>query len=705
MKKRFYRSKTHKKPQPKLPPMIPGADEGLQRIFEDIGVPDLKPFLPDPFQLEAIEAIKAADCLVTAPTGAGKTWIAQKVAQKVMETNGKTWYATPLKALTNSIHAQFSKLFGKENVGILTGDIKENADAAIVIGTTEILRNQLYDSMYTGKNLDCDLIILDEAHFLGDVERGVVWEEIMIYLPVRIPLLLLSATIGNPDQIAGWLSSIRGKDCKVVENHIRPVPLHPIFFHPSGTLYPLMKTPESPKARPELHHKVTQFVNNKQRPQMAAGGKLPNFAQILKVMDHYDLLPAIFFLKSRAECDQAVRLCNGELLNKTPGKKQALINKIDELTQNNTHLQSHPQRKYLEQTGTAGHHSGHLPAWKVVVETLMAGGLLNAMFATSTVAAGVNFPARSVVVLNSDRFNGVDFMSLTPSEFQQMAGRAGRRGMDNVGFGLMLPGRFMNLKYVARLVDAPPLDVDSQIKIDFSMVLNLLLSHSPSEIQTLLDKSFASYLIAGNKKGSKIARKKFGNDMEHLWLDFQDHMALLTLEEYVTPEGELTQDGLWASKLRIDSPLLVAQSIRKNLLPITDPALLAAIIGTFVNEKEFPDDPLHQSALPKLLKGVFLDLRYGLKPFAIQLLKKGFPAPNLYIQPAALLYAWAHGEDWDDLMVGSVFAEGDFARLILRTAENLRQITKLADTFPEIAKTAKEAIELILKEPVVTLYN
>jgi len=237
------------------------------------------------------------------------------------------------------------------------------------------------------------------------------------------------------------------------------------------------------------------------------------------------------------------------------------------------------------------------------------------------------------------------------------------------------------------------------------MVLNLLLSHSPSEIQTLLDKSFASYLIAGNKKGSKIARKKFGNDMEHLWLDFQDHMALLTLEEYVTPEGALTQDGLWASKLRIDSPLLVAQSIRKNLLPITDPALLAAIIGTFVNEKEFPDDPLHQSALPKLLKGVFLDLRYGLKPFAIQLLKKGFPAPNLYIQPAALLYAWAHGEDWEDLMVGSVFAEGDFARLILRTAENLRQITKLSDTFPEIAKTAKEAIELILKEPVVTLYN
>ncbi|MBU0972517.1 MAG: DEAD/DEAH box helicase [Proteobacteria bacterium] len=705
MKKRFYRSRTPKKPEKKLPPMVPGADKGLKRIFQEIGVPEQTHFQPDPFQLEAIEAIKTADCLVTAPTGAGKTWIAEQVAKKVMETNGKTWYATPLKALTNSIHAQFSKLFGKENVGILTGDIKENADAAIVIGTTEILRNQLYDSMYTGKNLDCDLIILDEAHFLGDPERGVVWEEIMIYLPVRIPLLLLSATIGNPDQIAGWLASIRGKACRVVENHYRPVPLHPIFFHPSGTLFPLLKAPDNPNDKSELHHTVEKFVNDKHHPVMAPAGKLPQFSEILKVMDHFDLLPAIFFLKSRAECDQAVRLCNGDLLDKTPGKKQALIERLDELTRDNPHLQNHPQRKYLEQTGTAGHHSGHLPAWKVVVETLMAAGLLNAMFATSTVAAGVNFPARSVVVLNSDRFNGSDFMSLTPSEFQQMAGRAGRRGMDNIGFGLMLPGKFMNLKYVARLINAPPLDVDSQIKIDFSMVLNLLLSHTPDQIQTLLDKSFASYLIGAGQKGSKLARKRFGNDMEHLWLDFQDHMAFLNQENFVTGNGELTEDGLWASKLRIDSPLLVAESIRQKLLPLNDPALLAAIIGTFVNEKEFTDDPLHQSALPKRLKEKFLGLRYGLKPFAIKLLKKGFPAPNLYIQPAALLYGWAHDRAWEELMVGSAFAEGDFARLILRTAENLRQIAKLDDTFPQIAQTAKQAIELILKEPVVTLYN
>ena len=714
MKKRYYRpkgnpskSKRNRRPRPEI---TPGVDKALKKTFSRIGVPEKTPFTPDPFQLQALEAIETSDCLVTAPTGAGKTWIAEQAARTILEKSGKVWYATPLKALTNSIHAGFSKIFGRERVGILTGDIKENTSADIIIGTTEILRNQLYDAMYTGENMASNLIILDEAHYLGDAERGVVWEEIMIYLPVRIPLLLLSATIGNPDQIAGWLAEIRGKPCEIVENTRRPVPLHPVFFHPSGTLFPLLESTE--RSRPRLHKKVYKFANSKRQPMLAPPGKLPRFADVLKVMAHFDLLPAIFFLKSRAECDQAVRLCNGSLLKQNPERKQRLLDRLDELTRDNPHLAGHPQRTYLEETGTAGHHSGHLPAWKVVVETLMAEGLLDAMFATSTVAAGVNFPARSVVILNSDRFNGRDFLSLTPSEFQQMAGRAGRRGMDNIGFGMVLPGKFMDISLIAKLVSAPPLNVESQIKIDFSMVLNLLLSHTPDQVRTLLEKSFASYLISaghGSGRSGKKARKKYGFDMEHLWLDFIDHMNFLIQEGFVTPEDKrpaaLTDDGIWASKLRIDSPLLVAQSLRDNLLPDRDPALMAAIMGAFVNEKEFKDDPLYQTALPKRLKECFINVRKGLKPFAINMLKNGFPAPNLYIQPAILLNAWAHDTPWDELMEGSDYAEGDFARLILRTAENLRQMTKLSEDFPVIARTAREAIDLILKEPVVTQYN
>ncbi len=708
MKKQYYRPRNRNgfesRKKQTMASLKPAADKGLKQTFQQIGIPEPEPFKPDPFQIEAIEALKTADCLVTAPTGSGKTWIAEQATKTNFSAHGKTWYATPLKALTNSIHARFSQLFGSENVGILTGDIKENTDAAIVIGTTEILRNQLYDAMHKGDSLKCDLIILDEAHFLGDEERGVVWEEIMIYLPVRIPLLMLSATIGNPDLIAGWLSSIRGKECRLVENKERPVPLHPIFLHPSGTLFPLLAAAEHPKDKPRLHKKVFKYVHSKRPPFLSPPGKLPPFDDILQVMDEFDLLPAIFFLKSRAECDQAVQMVGGQLQKKHPDKASALMQALDELVSSSHHLQHHSQRPALEMTGTAAHHSGHLPAWKVVVETLMAKGVLHAMFATSTVAAGVNFPARSVVILNSDRFNGVEFIPLSPSEFQQMAGRAGRRGKDKIGFAMALPGKYMNIPYLAGLVDAPALDVDSQIKINFSMVLNLLLSHTPDQIQTLLSKSFASYQISsGKKKASRMARKKFGDDLEHLWVDFLEHMDFLAQEGFVTPKGELTPDGIWASKLRIDSPLLVAESIRETLLPEKDAPLLAAVMASFVNEKEFRDDVLYQGSMSKRLKECFLDLRKGLKPFAVKMLQKGFLAPNLYIQPALLTFAWSRGMEWEELMHGSDYPEGDFARLMLRTAENLRQVAKLDDHFPRLSDTALKAVDLILKEPVVAV--
>ncbi len=678
----------------------PGSDSSLKKVFKQIGIPHPEPFQPDPFQIKALAAIRQSDCLVTAPTGAGKTWIAEQISGQLLDQGRKIWYATPLKALTNSIHSRFCSLFGKANVGILTGDIKENPDAAIIIGTTEILRNQLYDAMHTGENLTCDLIVLDEAHFLGDEQRGVVWEEIIIYLPVRIPLLLLSATIGNPRAIAEWMASIRGRKCRVITHQDRPVPLFALFLHPSGTLFPLVQASEA-NAKPVLHKKVLRFAENGKKPAFARKERLPRFGDILEVLHHYHLLPAIFFLKSRSDCDQAMQLCHSNLIARDPDRRQALLERIETLVSSHPHLQTYSHRSYLERTATASHHSGHLPAWKAVVETLMAEGLLDAMFATSTVAAGVNFPARSVVVLNSDRFNGVEFMPLTPSEFQQMSGRAGRRGMDKIGFCIVMPGKYMDLHHIVRLMGSPPTDVESRIAINFSMVLNLLLSHTPDQIRLLLEKSFASHLILSGKKKGRLARKRYGTDLALLWTDFKEHMDFLLEEHFVNREGRLTEDGIWASKLRIDAPLLVAQGIRRTLLPDTDPFLLAAMISAFVNEKEFSDDPLYHQALPESLKQVFLDVRKGLKPFATKMLDKGFNAPNLFIQPCFLVYLWAHGRPWEELPLRGDFAEGDLARLILRTGENLRQITRLTEPFPEIAETARAAMDLILKEPVI----
>lgn len=679
----------------------PGMDKNLSNAFDIIGIPPETEFIPDPFQLEAVSTIKHSDCLVTAPTGSGKTWIAEQAIQRILDQGGNIWYGTPLKALTNTIYSKFAEVFGIEKMGILTGDKKENPDAPIIIGTTEILRNQLYDAMHRGRDISTDFVILDEAHFLGDEERGVVWEEIMIYLPPRIPLLMLSATIGNADQIAQWLEKVRGNRCIVINETKRPVPLHPIFFHPSGTLMPLVK---KYKKKLGLYKKVIQFVETKNSPRIAPPRELPPMGDVLKVLEKYHLLPAIFFLKSRLDCDKAIELCTEEIIRKDPERKKRLEKKIDEILEQSDHLSKHKQLFHLKRLAVGSHHSGQLPAWKILVEKLMAEGLLDAMFATSTVAAGVNFPARTVVILNSDRYNGTEFLPLTSTEFQQMTGRAGRRGMDNIGFVVTIPGRFMNLRLIPRLINAPPSPVNSQIHINFSMVLNLLLSHSPDQIEKLLEKSFASYQMECMKKipNNKMFRME---DENYLWNDFSRHLNFLIEENFVYENGTLTNDGEWTSQLRIDTPLLVAEGFRKGIFPEDDPALMAALISSFVNERESDDDKINKQFIPKKLLTRFLKTKKVLKPFAFRMISEGFDVKPLFLQPASIIYAWANGWEWEKILAIGDLAEGDLARLILRTADNLRHIKNLKKIFPKASETAAEAITLIMKEPIVTFYD
>ena len=873
------------------------ADSRLRSVFSKIGVPDRDRFQPDPFQVKALAAIKKTDCLVTAPTGSGKTWIAVEAIDTIHTNGGKSWYASPLKALSNSKFIEFGARFGKENVGLVTGDRVENPDAPIIVGTTEILRNQLYDAMHTGEDLRADLVVLDEAHFLGDHDRGVVWEEIIIYLPVRIPLLLLSATIKNAYQIAGWLQHLRGKKCVVIEENGRPVPLFPLFFHPTGRLLPLVN-------RRGLDKKVLDYINNPKSPPISTGRRLPPFGEILAVLRKYDLLPSIFFLKSRANCDDALDLCSTHT-SRDKYSKEMLNKRIDELLTLHPHLARHNHLWHLRNLGVGSHHSGQLPLWKLMVEDLMTKGLLEAVFATSTVAAGVNVPARSIIFLNSDRYNGYKFVPLTATELHQMTGRAGRRGMDNIGFAMVIPGRFLDTPLIATLLRSPPEDVLSQIKIDFSMVLNLLLSHNPEEIKELLLRSFANYLnLAHRDKGvkdrleetgkklmkflphslcsspesaltlsrkiiaikndirkigeekkrleltlSKIAnlvtgrlfldnrsrlycvlkahtkkdkngvlacrlrysqgRKKppkmrffapekvatilntivniqstddphtlkrlfstilsdepfsplkelplgaeeikrvkpfkdriilleherdqlICNRCEHfltchgrhnrsfqsvlknfsylwdaanavrekLWADFIRHLNFLKAEGYVKDNGALTDDGRWASQLRIDHPLMIAEGLRLGLFPESDPCLLAALIAVFVYDREIEVE-FDQSKVPKELIDAYNRMKNGLLPLIERKTIHGFPVRPIPLWAAATIYAWAKGLDWERVLTVADMTEGDLAMLVSRTADNLRQMTSLKDVYPAIAMTSTRSISLILREPVI----
>lgn len=238
---RNYKDKVAKERSQKSPNYTEEQKQAVEKLLDGIGKPEPQPFVPDPFQVEALEAIETEDVLVTAPTGSGKTWIAREEIRRLLEDGKRAWYTTPLKALTNSKYMEFGEEFGEENVGILTGDRKENPNAPLIVGTTEIYRNQLFDALRGGEQVNTDFVILDEAHYLSDEWRGHVWEEAIILSPPRIRMLLLSATIGNAVEFARWIEEIRGTKVRIINRAgNRPVELRAAFLAPNTQLFPLL---------------------------------------------------------------------------------------------------------------------------------------------------------------------------------------------------------------------------------------------------------------------------------------------------------------------------------------------------------------------------------------------------------------------------------------------------------------------------------
>ena len=447
-------------------------------------------FKLDDFQEEALFHINnGKSVVVCAPTGAGKTCIAQMAIHKALKEGTRIFYTTPLKALSNQKYNDFSQKYGEEKVGLLTGDTSINRNAQIVVMTTEVFRNMLYGTNFgsVSDNLkEVRYVVLDEVHYMNDEQRGTVWEESIIYCPTNVQIIALSATVANSQQLTDWINTVHSRT-ELVYTDFRPVPLRYYYYDSSkpNDILPLF-TPEgrlNKKIKPES--KAKYFGRKGKMPQRQVA------KDVVSVLHKKNMLPAIYFTFSRKKCDEQMEKCAGLCLT-TPEEQKEIKKIVDEYLAENPYLYNNKHLEYVL-CGVASHHAGLLPGWKVLVEKLFQKGLIKVVFATETLAAGINMPARSTVISAVSKRTDSGHRMLTPSEFLQMSGRAGRRGMDEIGYVTIVGTAFQSPEEVAELVKSDANPLESRFTPTYSMVLNLLQRFTLDEAKELILKSFGYY--------------------------------------------------------------------------------------------------------------------------------------------------------------------------------------------------------------------
>ncbi|MBD2104373.1 DEAD/DEAH box helicase [Leptolyngbya sp. FACHB-261] len=480
----------------------------------------LFPFQLDEFQRSAIAALQAGRSIVVcAPTGSGKTLIGEYAIYRALAQGRRVFYTTPLKALSNQKLRDFRKMFGAEQVGLLTGDISINREAPILVMTTEIFRNMLYGTAIgeVGTSLArVEAVVLDECHYMNDRQRGTVWEESIIYCPAEVQLVALSATVANSDQLTDWIDQVHGPT-ELIYSTFRPVPLQFSFCNPKG-LFPLLDgsgTRINPNLKANERHRNPKSGQPRGNRQEA-----PPLAFVLDQLRSRDMLPAIYFIFSRRGCDQAVAEL-GEMSLVNAAEADRLREQINHFLEQNPDAGRSGQVEPLYR-GIAAHHAGILPAWKGLVEELFQQGLIKVVFATETLAAGINMPARTTVISSLSKRTDRGHRLLNPSEFLQMAGRAGRRGMDAQGYVVTVQTPFEGAKEAAYLCTAGADPLVSQFAPSYGMVLNLLQRHTMEEARSLIELSFGQYLATLHLRPQQEQVKKLTAELRSLETQFRD---------------------------------------------------------------------------------------------------------------------------------------------------------------------------------------
>jgi ATP-dependent RNA helicase HelY len=484
----------------------------------------------DPFQISACHAVEdGKGVLVAAPTGAGKTVVGEFAAYFALQAGKKCFYTTPIKALSNQKYSEFVAKFGEDRVGLLTGDTSINGEADILVMTTEVLRNMLYAGSNTLTNLGC--VVMDEVHYLADKFRGAVWEEVLIHLMESVQVISLSATVSNAEEFGEWLGEVRG-DTEVIVSEIRPIPL---FQHVliGSRLMDLFEQPG--KINPEILQREREAIRRSslgrnRRGRFAEPSDRMSRADIIEKLQRENLLPAITFIFSRVGCDAAVKQCLHAGLRLTSPEERAEIRQTalrytQNIAEEDLEVLGFEEWLTALERGIAAHHAGLLPSFKGAVEDLFQRGLVKAVFATETLALGINMPARTVVLEKLIKFNGEAHVPITPGEYTQLTGRAGRRGIDIEGNAVIQWSPTVDSASAAGLASTRTYPLRSSFSPTYNMAINLISRFGRETARRSLESSFAQFQADRAVVGLTRQIRKNETLIAELMKDAQCHLG------------------------------------------------------------------------------------------------------------------------------------------------------------------------------------
>ncbi len=648
-----------------------------------------------PFQARAAEAIHAGkSVVVAAPTGAGKTLVADFAIARALSEGRRVVYTSPIKALSNQKFRDFRAEYGEEKVGIMTGDVSLAPESPLLVMTTEIFRNTIFEDP---ARLDAfDFAIFDEVHYLDDPERGTVWEESIIYAPPHMRVVALSATVPNVDELAAWIAHVRGVPVETVVELQRPVPLVHKLWVPS----------KGPRGLDELRRHSPLHVpaarRGKSRRQRFEEVQEEATSALLAHLAGRDLLPALYFVFSRRDCEHLARRHSGMDLLEARAREELLALFDDLATRYEvTDAPSTRELRRLASRGVLYHHAGMLPIDKEIVERLFTTGRVRLLFATETFALGVNMPARTVCFHALTKFDGTDVRILSVRDYWQMAGRAGRQGIDSVGHVFaILNDRQVGWRDLARLQDGDAEPVRSRFNLNYSTILNLY-SRVGDRVTDAWRRSFARFHAAQARRARRPAADEEGGAPPASGRAIRARLQVLREFDYVGPVGKgesLTRKGKMTSRIN-GYEIACAEAYESGVLSRCGP-VEAAILFAAISYEARPADEADPAVRP--VRRTFAPFEERIEAFRREEKRVGIGDP---VRPADLgiagvAEAWAEGEDFAVLESMCNLAAGDLVRVFRMTIQLLRQTFHAVPRGDPVQETLQEAILRIDRDVV-----